>query len=101
MKVWFGFGQYTVGATKGTSFSNCPMEELVFFYAYLFPSKIGINIHDIFGTKKLLSLIPHLISSLLEDLRLYKYEILPKALLKIMLLILQDELVCFSIFGKG
>jgi hypothetical protein len=85
MKVQFEFGQYMVSAVEDTGSSKGPMEELVLFIAYLFPCKIKIDIQDIFGTKKLLTLIPHLISSFLKDLHLYKYEILPKALLKIML----------------
>jgi hypothetical protein len=50
--------------------------------------------------KKLLALIPHLISSI-EDLQLYKYKIILEALLKIMLLILHNDLVCLNIFGRG
>ncbi len=100
-KVWFEFGQYMVGVAKGTRSSKGPMEEWVFFYAYMFPCKIGTYIQNIFGTRKLLSLIIHLISSLPEDLCLYKYEILPKVMLKIMLPILHGDLVCFNIFGEG
>jgi hypothetical protein len=44
MKVWFEFGQYMVGAIEGIGFSKGPMEELVFFYAYLFPCTIEIDI---------------------------------------------------------
>jgi hypothetical protein len=63
MKVQFEFGQYMVRAAKNKSFSKGLMEELVFFSAYLFPCKIGTNIHDIFRMRKLLALIIHLISS--------------------------------------
>ncbi len=97
----FEFGQYMVGTIEGTSFSKGPMEELVFLYAYLFPCKIRTNIHDILGMKKLPTLILCLASSLLEDLCLYKYEILLEVLLKIILPILHGDLVCFNIFGKG
>jgi len=76
--VQFEFGQYMVGTIEGTSFSKSPMQKLVFLYVYLFPCKIRTNVHDILGMKKLPTFIPHLASSLLEDLRLYKYEILPE-----------------------
>jgi hypothetical protein len=100
MKVRFEFGQYMVGVIEGIGSSKVLMEELVFFYAYLFPCKIGTNIQNILQMKKLPTFIPHLTSSFLEDLCLYKYEILPKALLKIMLPTLYGNLVCLSIFGK-
>jgi hypothetical protein len=86
---------------KGTWFLKGPMEELVFFYAYLFPCKIRIDINDILGMRKLPALILHLTSSFPKDLCLYKYEILPKALLKIMLPIFHGNLMCLNIFGKG
>lgn len=60
----------------------------MFFYAYLFPYKIKTYIHDIFGMKKLPTLIPYLASSFLKDLCLYKYEILLEVSLKIILPIL-------------
>jgi hypothetical protein len=101
MKVQFEFGQYMARAIEGTSSSKGPMEEWVFSYAYLFPCEIETNIDDIFGMRKLLTLIPHLTSSFLEDLSLYKYEILLKALLKIMLPIPHGNLVCLNIFGWG
>jgi hypothetical protein len=61
--VRFEFGQYMARAIEGTSFLKGPMEELVFFYAYLFPCKIKTDIHNILGTKKLPTLIPHLAST--------------------------------------
>jgi hypothetical protein len=42
-----------------------------------------------------------LVSSFLEYLHLNKYEILPEALLKIILPILHGYFVCLNIFGKG
>ncbi len=89
-----------VGATKGTSFSKGTMEELVLFYVYLFPCKIKVDIQDILGMRKLLTLIPHLIPPS-QKMHLYKYEILLEVLLKIMLLIFHGNLVCFNIFGEG
>jgi len=99
--VQFEFGQYMASVAKSISSSKGPMEELVFFYGYLFPCKFGKNIQDIFGTRKLLALIPHLTSLFPKDLHLYKYGILPEALLKIMLLIFHGDLICISIFGRG
>lgn len=101
MKVWFEFGQYLARTTEGIGFLKGPMEELVFFYAYQFPCKVRIDIHDIFGMRKLSALILHLIFSFPEDLRLYKYEMLLDALLKFMLPILHGNLVCLNIFGGG
>jgi hypothetical protein len=57
-----------VGVVEGISSPKGPMEELVFFYAYLFPCKIRIDIQNIFGMKKLPALIFHLTSSFPEDL---------------------------------
>jgi len=54
------------------------MQDLAFFYVYLFPCKIKTNVHDIIGNKKLPLLIPNLSSSFPNDLSLYKYEIMPK-----------------------
>lgn len=90
-----------VKATKVTCSSKGPMEELVIFYAYLFPCKIGTNIQEILGKRKLPTLIPHLISSFLEDMHLYKYEILLKVLSKFILLILHGDPICLRIFYKG
>jgi hypothetical protein len=87
--------------TEGIGSSKGPMEELVFYYAYLFPCEIKTNVHDIFGMRKLPTLIPDFTSSFPKKLRLYKYEILPKTLLKIMLPIFHGNLVCFNIFGRG
>ncbi len=100
-KVQFEFAQYMASVTEGTSSLKGPMEELVLFYAYLFPCKIGIYIQDILGMRKLPALILHLTSSFPKDLCLYKYEILPEVLLKIMLPILHGNLICLSIFGSG
>jgi hypothetical protein len=77
------------------------MEELVFFYAYLFPCKIKTDIQDILGARKLPALILHLISSFPKDLCLYKYEIFSEVLLKIMLPIFHGNLISLSIFGGG
>jgi hypothetical protein len=66
----------------------------------MFQCKIKTNIHDILGTKKLPTLILHSASSFLEDLCLYRYEILLEVSLKIILPILHGDLVCFNIFSK-
>jgi hypothetical protein len=63
MKVQFEFGHYIARVTEGIGFSKGPMEELVLFYAYIFKCKIRIDIHDIFGMRKLSTLILHLTSS--------------------------------------
>jgi hypothetical protein len=67
-KVRFEFGQYMAGVAEGTCCSKGPMEELVFFYAYMFPCKIETNIQDIFGMRKLPTLILHLTSSFPKDM---------------------------------
>ncbi len=100
-KVRFEFGQYMAGVIEGISSLNGPMEDLVLFYVYLFPCKIRIDIQNILGTKKLLTLIPHLTSSFPKDMCLYKYEILLEVLLKIMQPIFHGDLVCLNIFGGG
>ncbi len=70
------------------------MSVVVFFYAYLFPCKIGAHVGiDIFGNKKLLALVENPISSFLENEKFYENEVCLKVTFEIIKLILVDGIV--------
>jgi hypothetical protein len=84
-----------------SSLSTNLMSIIGFFYAYLFPCKIGTNVGvDIIRNKELLALVENPISLFLENQKFYENEVCPKATFQIIKLILVDVIVYFNIFGK-
>jgi hypothetical protein len=73
---------------------------IVFFYTYLFPCKIGENVGvNILGNNKLLALVENPISSFLEDEKLYENEVCSEATFEIIKLVLVDGIVYLNIFN--
>lgn len=78
------------------------MKDLVFLYAYLFPCKSKTNIKDdVPDNNKLPPLVEHKTTSFPENKCLYKYEIYPETLMKILKPIIFDKMVCLNVFCRG
>jgi hypothetical protein len=102
MKLRFEFGLYMATGVKSLGSNVGIMKEPILFYVYLFIGRIGKCMQSNYlGNKKLPSLIENVISSFLDNRRLYQNEICPKALPKIMGPILNSGMVCLSIFDGG
>ncbi len=78
------------------------MKEPMFYYVYLFFGRVGKLIQaNILGSKKLLLIIENVVSTFAKDHRLYRNEICPEALAKILEPIICNIMVCLNIFKGG
>jgi hypothetical protein len=101
-KLKFEFGQYMAIGVESLGSNASVMKEPTFFYVYLFMGRIGKSTQpNSLGNKKLPSFIENIISSCFDNCHLYQNEIYSKVLLKIMEPILNSDMVCLNILGKG